>query len=348
MYKLRVDPGSDETRLLPRTHRLHQYQQLGIDRPRYCSDPDYDAIVEIDRLQKSLSISTTSVPRISPGSAEAEAPPAQNQRELMIAADLAATRLRRASSHHRPRCLLPLPTCSTYVLHQNQPMTSLENVTLRTSHNRGRLWQYVIERHAWDKRTAARVNLNALRAARNKDHTLHRFTTRLLHGHLPTRRRLHQQGQTSSNLCPLCQNEETHDHMFQCSHREEWRTGFLEQLTEHLTDQETDPTVSTELLTCTRSWLTATNPNPDSHCDQISIGVHLLHRGLVGIDWSYRQQTHYQANDNPLYGHQWTRNLILFFWDEANELWSATMTSTTPPQHFNTKTLSNKSKNSTP
>jgi hypothetical protein len=34
------------------------------------------------------------------------------------------------------------------------------------------------------------------------------------------------------------------------------------------------------------------------------------------------QQTHYQANDKPLSGHQWTRNLILFFWDEANELWS--------------------------
>jgi hypothetical protein len=32
--------------------------------------------------------------------------------------------------------------------------------------------------------------------------------------------------------------------------------------------------------------------------------------------------SHYQAHDNVLSGHQWARNLILFFWGEANELWS--------------------------
>jgi hypothetical protein len=53
---------------------------------------------------------------------------------------------------------------------------------------------------------------------------------------------------------------------------------------------------------CTQ-WLTATEPNPDTHCDQLSIGIHLLHRGLLGIDWSYRQQAHNHATDNSRTGH---------------------------------------------
>jgi zinc-binding in reverse transcriptase len=140
----------------------------------------------------------------------------QSNRELAIAANLASSRLQRMKSYHRPSPLLPLPTCPTYVLHRNQPITCFATSTLQTSYNRERLWQHMIERHKWSKRTAATVNLNALRAARNKSPSLQRFTTRLLQRHLPTRHHLHQQGRTTSNLCPRCQNEEDHDHMFQC------------------------------------------------------------------------------------------------------------------------------------
>jgi zinc-binding in reverse transcriptase len=182
----------------------------------------------------------------------------------------------------------------------------------------------MIERHKWSKQTAATLNLNALRAARNKNPSLHRFTTRLLQGHLPTLHLLHQQGRTTSNLCPRCQNEETHNHMFQCSHQEELRKGFLERLDSHLEDHETDPdvTVREEVLECTRAWLKAMQPNFQAQCNQISVGIHLLHRGLLGIDWSYRQQDHYQSNDLPQTEHLWAQNLILFLWEEAFELWA--------------------------
>jgi len=101
-------------------------------------------------------------------------------------------------------------------------------------------------------------------------------------------------------------------------HREEWREGFLERLDNH----ETDPGVREEVLECTRSWLKATQPNLQSHCQQLDVGIHLLHRGLLGIDWSYRQQAHYETNDRPQTGHLWARNLILFLWEEAFELWT--------------------------
>jgi hypothetical protein len=98
--------------------------------------------------------------------------------------------------------------------------------------------------------------------------------------------------------------------MFQCPHQEEWREGFLERLDSHLEDHETDP------------WLKAMQPNLQSHCHQLDMGIHLLHRGLLGIDWSYRQQAHYQSNDRPQPGNLWARNLILFLWEEAFELWN--------------------------
>jgi hypothetical protein len=260
----------------------------------------------------------------SPKGLSTEHPEALNQssRELAIAANLASTRLQRLKSYHRPSPLLPLSTCPVYALHRNQPITSFETSTLQTSYNCERLWQYMIERHKWSKRTAANVNLNALRAVRNKTPSLHRFTTRHLQGHLPTLHRLYQQGRTTSNLCPRCQNKETHDHMFQCSHREEWREGFLEHRDSHLKDHETNPEVSEEVLECTRAWLKATQPNLQIHCNQLDVGIHLLHRGLIGVDWSYRQLAHYQSNDRPQTGHLWAQNLILFFWEEAFELWT--------------------------
>jgi zinc-binding in reverse transcriptase len=209
-----------------------------------------------------------------------------------------------------------------YVLHRNQPITCFETSTLQTSYNRERLWQYMIERHKWSKRTAATVNLNALRAARNKSPSLQRFTTRLLQGHVPTLHRLHQQGRTTSNLCPRCQNKETHDHMFQCPYREEWRKGFLKRLDSHLENHETDPYICEEVLECTRAWLKATQPNHQAHYNQLDVGIHLLHRGLLGVDWSYRQQAHYQSNNLPQTGHLWAQHLILFLWEEAFELWT--------------------------
>ena len=110
--------------------------------------------------------------------------------------------------------------------------------------------------------------------------------------------------------------------MFQCHHCEEWRTGFLECLTEHLEDHETDPAVHDKILECTQGWLNSTQPNFENHCQQLDVGVHLIHRGLLGIDWSYRQQAHYDTTTQPCTGHQWARNLILFLWDEVYDLWS--------------------------
>lgn len=76
----------------------------------------------------------------------------------------------------RPPPTLPNPTPNV-LPHQTQPIANLESAMLRTSNNCDRLWQYMIELHAWDRRTVARVSLDALRAARNKDPKLHRFTT---------------------------------------------------------------------------------------------------------------------------------------------------------------------------
>jgi hypothetical protein len=100
----------------------------------------------IEFFNYCLPISITSISLVSQSPAKASELPTQNQKELTIAADLASTLLHRSPSHHRPRCLIPLPTCTTCLLHQNQPITSLENVKLRTSNNRDRLWQYMIER----------------------------------------------------------------------------------------------------------------------------------------------------------------------------------------------------------
>ena len=72
------------------------------------------------------------------------------------------------------------------------------------------------------------------------------------------------------------------------------------------------------------SWLNSTTYS-NTECHQLDIGTNLLIRGFIGTDWTEKQERYYrdthQPYDSKLKGTTWARNLILFMWNEANELW---------------------------
>ena len=68
--------------------------------------------------------------------------------------------------------------------------------------------------------------------------TLQKYIIKLLTGWLPV---LHQVNKMTAapTYCPHCDNDETIAHIFQCKHREKWKTTFEQNLHEQLIQQHT-------------------------------------------------------------------------------------------------------------
>ena len=92
---------------------------------------------------------------------------------------------------HAPTPLIPLPDCTAYLLHKGQYITGGEELLLQTRLRQKRIQQHIQKRNNWTNETQAKVDWEAFQAARRK-YTNHRFTTRFIHGWLPTRQRLHR------------------------------------------------------------------------------------------------------------------------------------------------------------
>jgi hypothetical protein len=131
-------------------------------------------------------------------------------------------------------------------------------------------------------------------------------------------------GQATTDECPLCLQQETQDHIFRCPTRQQRSEATLERLNTHLDESGTDPEVRLQVTECMRSWLTGSQ-NTNLNCYQTEIGTRLLIRGFVGKDWTTKQDRYYrdihQPYDRKLTSAKWTRNLIIFLWKEASELW---------------------------
>ena len=64
------------------------------------------------------------------------------------------------------------------------------------------------------------------------------FSTKMIIRWLPTGHRTAKYGGLVTG-CHRCGEDETVDHLFQCSHQLEWKQSFLERLTKFLTDIDT-------------------------------------------------------------------------------------------------------------
>ena len=296
-----------------------------VNRARDYSQPDHDVILTIERILRDLpthrKITKHVTCNLERPTDRQELPP--ETKIVYEAADLAKAQIDLLGTYHNPTPLTPLPDCPAYLIHKRSYITSGENTILRSSYSRKRLQSYTQQRKKWDKPTLQKVDFNALQAARNTQRT-HRFSTRFMHDLLPTNDRMLKFGQATSNECPLCRQQETQDHIFRCPTRKQRSEATLERLNTHLDESGTDPAVKLQVTECMRSWLTGLQ-NTNLQCYQTEIGTRFLIRGFVGKDWTIKQDRYYrdthQPYDRKLTGAKWTRNLIIFMWKEASELW---------------------------
>jgi hypothetical protein len=296
-----------------------------VDRPREYSYPDHDVTLQIETVMNDLKpqirLLDLLVPSYKPSKAK-KGSPAQTP-TIHRATQLASLQLDQLAPYHEPLRLIPLQSCKVYLLHDEKYISGDEYRALKEALPQQQLKRYMMERHAWCQQTFESVNFKAYAAARRSNRRIERFTTRLAHGWLPTRKRKHAMNSAANDKCFWCHQTETQDHIFQCPHQSAWQDEFLERLANHLEDSTTDPTVKQEVLGCVESWLY--QPPCPCKCDQQGIGNHLLIRGYVAIEWTKLQDRYYKFADVPfkrsITGEAWTKKLILYLWDEAFQLW---------------------------
>ena len=73
-----------------------------------------------------------------------------------------------------------------------------------------------------------------------------KYMVKLMTGWLPVYHHTNKMT-AAQQLCPLCQNDETIAHLFQCYHRQKWRDQLIKNFQEQLIKLKTPPDAQVEI-----------------------------------------------------------------------------------------------------
>ena len=116
---------------------------------------------------------------------------------------------------------------------------------------------------------------------------------------------------TTQKKCPLCQNDETIAHLFQCQHRHQWRQQLLTNIKDKISKLHMPQQTQQEIVT---------------HIQQVthnSLSYHHFHHfsvfaGLLPKQWSV--QPHMESN--PTQHQQWQTTLGNWLIQQGMDLWA--------------------------
>ena len=104
-----------------------------------------------------------------------------------------------------------------------------------------------------------------------------KFMIKVLTGWLPVYHHLNKMTQ-EQRLCPLCQQEETISHLFQCRRRNTWKTQFRQSLRTKLQHLDTPQELTNKVMNTIQERL---------HEDHnTSLYQYIMFAGLIPRDWA--------------------------------------------------------------
>ena len=115
---------------------------------------------------------------------------------------------------------------------------------------------------------------------------------------------------TDKKKCPLCQNDETITHLYQCQHRENWRQQMMDNLHKFLNKQKTPADIATSM----KSYITTRFQNPIIYQH---VNTFLIFAGLLPISW--RQHMTYQSNHSV--ANRWATQISNWMVNQGHSLW---------------------------
>ena len=143
-------------------------------------------------------------------------------------------------------------------------------------------------------------------------HSIQVFMVKILAGWLPVRHQLNKMS-TDQQTCPLCTEDETIAHLFQCPHRKQWQQQFLHQLTGKLQQLK----ISQELQQHIHHNFTERLENTDQFC---TLSDFTIFAGLLPLQWKIQdQQTH--ASQHTKVNNRWFKQFGIWLTQQSHELW---------------------------
>ena len=111
--------------------------------------------------------------------------------------------------------------------------------------------------------------------------------------------------------CPLCQNNETIAHLFQCHNRQQWQNNFQKHLQQQIQKQHTPQELITTITTKLHSII---NDNyQHQHFKHFTIFA-----GLIPKEWTNTIRTY----NNQMQTKRWTTQISKWFIQQGHELWT--------------------------
>jgi hypothetical protein len=207
-------------------------------------------------------------------------------------------------------------------------MSSSEIYTCRWKFSEFNLQNYYCNKFRLPIQDLHRINWAALRLARNGlTPSQQTFCVKHSIGWSATGNRLKLQGNIIST-CPICNDDEDTDHLWQCSARKMKIKTLFSTFQEHLHEIDTDPLNFQALSAGFHNWLFPDEdllPIPDSlqatFKHQSIIGWHLATRGFLSNDWAIQQDRYAAINNNIIIGDVWCAKICKWWIKSTHEIW---------------------------
>jgi hypothetical protein len=306
-------------------HRMNAFQKRITDSPKFYTEPDQDIIMEIEAKQRLLEAKQIDAQHVK-GHQDNSNKELSMEARMNIRADKLATEvLDDRAVYEQPVEMTPL-TCPCYLAHRGQIITSHERRILKRAYDERRLKEQVGRYNQWSKDTVEGIDWTVIKAARAREGSKNTvFTTKMMHGWLPTAARQHRHNQVPNNNCILCRLPETQEHLWQCEKRTNEKGRIIRELWNMLNKMGTKPILRNEITKSLTNWVNGHEATLFGQ--QQKIGVYGMIRGYISKEWVQEQQQYLYSREkdgnNKTYdsGKKWATHLVLHFWNCNREIW---------------------------
>ena len=149
-----------------------------------------------------------------------------------------------------------LPSCPAMISIRGISVTSNIFKQLVRAYTEPRYMGYLQTKHNWTDSTVQSIVWKSLSLAIDRiDRNV--LLTKVCNNILPTFHQLYRFGMHNSNKCPLCDADETMQHMIQCEHlsRTSWRCGLIKALRTKMTATNTTFSLLDTFVSAICDWM---------------------------------------------------------------------------------------------
>lgn len=248
---------------------------------------------------------------------------------LNIQADALATTALKEILNKKQKTIA-FPNCGAYLIKGDNIQSSKEFLTCVWRHAEFELQKYYMKIWKIKQELLYSINWSGIRLARNRcAQHIKVFNIKHCIGWIATGRKLQLYGYHVTK-CPLCNEDETQEHLFTCKHRFNDNIILMKEFEVYLEKQATDRNIIQHLTTHMNDWMQQNKTicikleNKLLHkciSEQTDIGWDKITCGIVHNGFALLQEQHYVRQGKATLGDKWSSNISHWWIQKSYERW---------------------------